>query len=328
MDANGVELPTWYEMDGSVLRQVVDAANAKAPVLFDPTYSFMSCLGHFSDLSAPEYLDMYGPSTDYGVCSVHGLFFARNDYLPVWAFETNVANDYGLIPVKQAGDCSVGSATGISFDFQLPCRAHDYCYDLRKAGFSGTVTDSGCDSAFLNLMRAHCNNRVFSGDCNTTADIYYLAVRLPNVVTEPDPALVYIQNRANLKCADVEGPSSLNGTPIQQWSCVGVANQIFRVWPAPGAAGLFQVRPVWIAGKCVRAAVFNVTQNTCIDSLQSERFRIQGALNQDQYSIRNQLDSFVDCWHVPSNSGTNGTNLIDPVCNDFSNWYIWRFFGA
>lgn len=35
--------------------------------------------------------------------------------------------------------------TGPFFDFQVPCKAHDYCYDLRKAGFSGTVTDDACD---------------------------------------------------------------------------------------------------------------------------------------------------------------------------------------
>jgi hypothetical protein len=329
VDATGHNVPTWYEVEGSILRQVVDATDAVAPIVFDPTYSTINCVGHWSDTGAGEYLDMY-LGNDFGQCPVNGMFIAANGYWPVWGFETNVANDYGKIILKQDGDCSspLGFDTGWAWDFQVPCKAHDYCYDLRKAGFSGTVSDGGCDGAFYRLMEAHCNNRVFSGDCRIVRDTYYLAVSAPWVVTDPNPGVVSMYNIETSKCADVEGPSSLDGTPIQQWSCLGVSNQKYRVWPAPGAPGLFQIRPYWISGKCARAAGTWVTQHTCYDSYTSEQFRIQGALNLNMYSIRSKWSNFADCWHVPGNSYANGTNLDDPTCNDYSYWYIWRLYSA
>lgn len=324
IDATGAEVPTWYGVEGTALRQFVDTTDAVAPVVFDPTYSTISCAAHYSNLNAAQYLNMYGPTDDFASCPVMGMFRAANPYRPAWGFETNVANDYGKIMLRQDGDCSPPAEdTGFAWDFQVPCRAHDYCYDLRKAAFSGTVSDGGCDRAFYDLMEAHCNNRVLSGDCRLVRDIYYLAVIAPGVVTDPNPGIVEIPNRETAKCADVEGPSPNDGTPIQQWSCVGVSNQRFRIHPAPNAPGLFHIKPTSITGKCVRATS-TVFQWTCSDTLLSERFRIQGALNEDMYSLRDALSSFGRCWHVPGNSYSNGTDLDNPTCNDLSYWYIWR----
>ncbi len=208
----------------------------------------------------------------------------------------------------------------------MPCKAHDYCYDLRKAGFSGTVTDQGCDDAFYWLMEAHCNNRVFAGDCRDVRDSYYFAVTRSGVVTDPNPGVVSIYNLSSYMCADVEGPAAGDDTPIQQWSCLNTSNQRYRVWPSPGAPGLFQFRPEWITGKCVDAWNW-VTQWTC-GEYTTQRFRIQGALGQDQYSIRNQYTNFANCWHVPNDSYANGTNLATPPCDDYNYWYIWRFYRA
>lgn len=277
VDASGRELPTWFEADGTTLRQVVDASAALAPVLFDPTYTSMNCSsGHYSALNAAQYLDQYSPNTDYGYCSVREMFLAANGYLPVWGFETNIANDYGLIPLREGGACSSSPDTGPAWDFQVPCKAHDYCYDLRKAGFSGTVTDQGCDDAFYWLMEAHCNDRVFAGDCRDVRDSYYFAVTRSGVVTDPNPGVVSIYNLGSYMCADVEGPAAGDDTPIQQWSCLNTSNQRYRVWPSPGAPGLFQFRPEWITGKCVDAWNW-VTQWTC-GEYSTQRFRIQGAL--------------------------------------------------
>ena len=329
MDSEGKELPTWYEVEGTELTQVVDASGASAPILFDPTYSSMSCSnGHYSSLTAWEYLDMYAPSTDYGFCSVSGMFYAANGYYPVWGFETNVANDYGWIPLRQSGGCSFSPDTGWAWDFQVPCKAHDYCYDLRKASFSGTVSDYECDTAFYFLMDAHCNNRVFQGDCNIVRDSYYLAVRVPSVVTNPNPGNVTIVNRGSFKCADVEGPSTAENTPIQQWSCVNVNQQRWRIWPASGYPGYFEIRSVF-SGKCVGATGYYnvVVQQACGSGIDYHRFRIQGALGLDQYSIRDGQSSYQNCWKSPQTSA-NGANLQNPTCNDYSNWYIWRIYGA
>ena len=82
--------------------------------------------------------------------------------------------------------------TGWAWDITLPCNAHDYCYDLREAGFSGTVSDAACDNAFYSLMETDFNNRVFGGDCRIIRNAY-TTVESPGVVTDPDPAAVQVK---------------------------------------------------------------------------------------------------------------------------------------
>jgi len=96
-DSAGVPLKTWFEVRGEVLVQLIDGTAATGEIFFDPTYTFMLCAnGYWSNLSAGQYLDVYGPNTDYGYCAPAGVFNARLGYSPVWAEETNVKNDYGL----------------------------------------------------------------------------------------------------------------------------------------------------------------------------------------------------------------------------------------
>jgi hypothetical protein len=321
LDASGRPLSTWYEVVDGGFRQVVDTSGAVPPVTFDPTYSAMNCSsGYWSWLTAGQYLDMYAANTDYGFCPIHGMFLAVRPYLPVWAFETNVANDFGLIPVRQDGDCTSSPDTGWAWDFQVPCKAHDYCYDLRVAGFSGTVTDNDCDVAFYWIMEAHCNNRVLSGDCRIVRDTYYLVVAAPGVVADPNPGLVSIRNFATNKCLDVEGPSSANGTPLQQWDCVGVSNQRFRI--SPVGSGLFQVTMTWISGRCA-ASSSTVTQQACSTSSTSQRLRIQGVSGSNIYTFRAEVAGFNECWKVPDSS-SNGVDLVDPTCNDGNGYFRWR----
>jgi len=279
-------------------------------------------------LTAYQYLDMYSASTDYHYCPVDGMFVATDGYYPVWGYETNIANDYKWIRLRQENGCTKSPDTGWAWDFQVPCKALDYCYDLRKATVSGIVSESACDIAFYYLMEAHCNDRVFGGDCRIVRDTYYSVVSAPGVVTNPKPGIVSMYNLGSYKCADVEGPYSADGTPIQQWSCVGVSNQKYRIWPAPNAPGLLQIRPYWISEKCARATGNQVTQHTCYDSDTSEQIYVQGALNGDMYSIRSRISSYRKFWHVLGNSTSNGTNLDDPTCNDYNYWYIWRINSA
>lgn len=74
-------------------------------------------------------------------------------------------------------------------------------YDLRKASFSGTVSDKDCDDAFNQLMKANCNDRSFINRqlCNATRATVYRAVRLGPVVTDPNPGVVVISNIASKK---------------------------------------------------------------------------------------------------------------------------------
>ncbi len=321
VDAAGEPVDTWYEASGSTLTQIVDARGRTGPFTFDPTYTTLNCAGYFSDRDSWFYLNT-SPS-DGAYCPVMGMFKAANNYTPVWGFETNVANDYGKIIIRQDGGCSNSPDTGWAWDFQVPCKAHDYCYDLRKASFSGTVSDSDCDSSFYWIMEAHCNNRLFSGDCRIVRNSYFAAVSLPWVVTNPNPQGVNIKSKATGKCVDLEGPSSANGTPIQQWSCVGVANQRWTIWPG-STPGYFRIQTHSAGNKYIR--VSNVVYQYALAGYSSMEFKIQGALNQDQYSIRSR-NKPNECWKVPV-SYTNGVNLIDPTCNDFSNWWIWRITDA
>lgn len=320
IDSEGRTVQTWYEVRAERLIQIIDGHAATGAITFDPTYTTLSCVGHYSDQDAFFYLNMW--QSDPGYCPVMGMFNspATNNYSPVWGWEANVANDYGKIAIKQGGDCSWGPDTGWAWDFQVPCKAHDYCYDLRKAGFSGTVTDGECDHWLYWLMEAHCNDRFFAFDCRLIRDSYKTAVSLPGVVTNPNPGLVEIRSRMTGKCADIEGASSADNTPIQQWSCVGVSNQRYKIWPAPNAPGYFHIKPSH-SNMCARALTDPV-QWSCVNTWDSERFRIQGALNQNQYSIRSKHHQ-NECWKVPL-SWSNSTDLVDPVCDDYNNWYIWR----
>ncbi len=203
----------------------------------------------------------------------------------------------------------------------------DLAHDLRVAGFSGTVSDEDCDNLFYYLMEAHCNDRAFliRTDCRLMRDAAFLAVSTPGVVSDPSPGLVEIRNVATGRCTDVEGPSTANNAPLHQWQCVGVSNQRFRIHPAPGSPGRFQIRAEH-SGKCARA-FSTVKQYDCVNGWNSERFRIQGALNQNKYSLRGAGDWYVSCWQVPGGF-SNGTDLAHPTCNDNSNWYIWRILRA
>ncbi|RMH78219.1 MAG: hypothetical protein D6683_07890 [Actinomyces sp.] len=323
LDADGEAVPTWFKADGTRLRQIVDTSAAALPVTFDPTYTTISCAGRWNDLVAYWYLNL--DPGDIAYCASSGMFIAANGYTPVWGFETNVANDFGKIALRQDGGCSNSPDTGWAWDFQVPCKAHDYCYDLRKASFSGTVSDNDCDLWFFWMMEAHCNDRFFSGDCRIIRDLYYAAVSLPGVVTEPNPGLVEIQNFGSSKCADIEGPSTADNTPIQQWSCVGVSNQRFRIWPAPGAPGYFQIKPQHASGLCARALTDPV-QWACSNTWNTQRFKLQGALNLDRYSIRSKYRE-NECWKVPT-SYANGADLEDPACFDTNNWYLWSINDA
>lgn len=328
VDAAGRDLPTWFEADGTVLRQMVDATAAEAPIVFDPTYSNVACLGHWSSGNAAFYMNTYPDDPAY--CTVYGMLSAQGGYTPVWGFEANLANDYGKLMIRQTGECSYLSDTGPNYDFQVPCKAHDFCYDLRRASFSGTVSDSDCDGWLYYFAEANCNDRsgFAADDCRFYRDSVYSAVTRSFVVADPSPGEVEFYNRGALNCADVEGPSFADGAPLQSWDCVGVANQRFRVWPAPGAPGFFHIKSVY-SGKCVRAltSTSSVTQQTCNDSFASMRMLIQGALNDNQYSLREQNPG-AHCWHVPGNSFSNGTNLDHPPCDDYDRWYLWRIFDA
>lgn len=221
------------------------------------SYSTIQCAGHFSSLTASQYLNL--TPTDPSSCAVSGMLQGAGKPLPVWGFDGNVAQEHGKVMVRESGECSGiwegGDIdypdTGFYWDFQVPCKAHDYCYDLRAASFSGTVTDDNCDDALSELADANCAPRGFSARqlCYAESDLISSAVRASFVVTNPSPGPVTIRNVQTAKCADVEGPSTAD-VPIQQWSSLSVNQQKWRIWPSAGYPGYFEIRSVY-SGKCV-----------------------------------------------------------------------------
>ena len=295
--------------------------NATVALLQQSSYTNVTCSGYFSNLNANEYLNL--SSIDVAKCPVRQMFYATNNYFPVWGYESNVANDYGKILVRQSGECTVISDTSASHDFQIPCKAHDYCYDLRKASFSGTVSDKDCDDAFNQLMKANCNDRSFINRqlCNATRATVYRAVRLGPVVTDPNPGVVVISNIASRKCVDVEGPSLATRTPLQQWKCKNINNQRFRIWPSAGASGYFEVRPVYPTNRCVSIAN-SVWIDPCNSNQYSQQVRIRGIAKKDEYIITSRIRP-RGCWHVP-HSTKDGLDLLNPYCNVQDSWSRWR----
>lgn len=210
------------------------------------TYAPVSCsYGYYADSwNAYAYLDMWPAPDDYGLCVPSSMFTARDGYLPFWGSEANVENDYGEIVIKQNGNCSPPALpTGLFLDFELPCKAHDYWYDLRKAGFSGTVSDNDCDGAFFYLMEAHCNDRFFCEQLPGHSGYLLLRRLTSRSGHRSDPAAVSIQALHSGQCADVPYSSTSFDVTYHRfvWRmgqkiCFGkptvefpVANFVFRV---------------------------------------------------------------------------------------------------
>ncbi len=233
VDAGGRDVPTWFEVDGTTLRQFIDTWGAQAPIAFDPTYSYLNCGDFQATRDAETYLNMQNDGDR--VCPIMGMFFASRGYRPKFGYETNVYREYGLVAVNEFGQCTWSPDTSTYFDFQVPCRAHDYCYDLRRAGFSATVSDEGCDIAFGKLMDAHCTHRgpLLILGCAEASAIYQAVVSTPEfVVADPEPFYARIQNSATFYCLNVEGAAGVSAVLIQ-YGCIDTPNGRFRIEPPP-----------------------------------------------------------------------------------------------
>ena len=285
------------------------------------SYSNVNCAGYFGNLSASEYLNL--SKSDSAKCPIRQMFRAANNYSPVWGYETNVAREYGKVLVRQSGACTVIPDTALSYDFQIPCKAHDYCYDLRKASFSGTVTDLDCDVVFYQLMDAHCKHRASGhrGFCNAVRNGAFSAVLTPPVVTDPNPGLVRFVNVASKRCLDVEGPSLALRTPLQIWSCKNVSQQKYRIWPSPGSPGYFQVKPLYPNNRC-SASVNSVWIDRCVNNANAQKIAIYGVGSKDEYTIHSRAMT-RNCWVVPPKYA-DGVDVRSSTCNALNSRYRWK----
>ena len=171
-DANGADVPVRQVFTDRGVELIVEpTAQTRYPVLADPTYVPVSCTTVTRGGSAATYL------RDTGACPYGVTFVWANGYWPVRA----AIQGGSMRVVRQAGSCTGVPDTGLWFDFQVPCRAHDYCYDLYRvrAPFDyAAVEKFDCDVEFLLAMVEHCNARTVEIPplCHETALTYFEGV--------------------------------------------------------------------------------------------------------------------------------------------------------
>ncbi len=327
-------------------------------------YQTLTCSSYSTDADARDYLDMDRDKYDRAVCPPPGLFLASpgtGDW-PSWGFQKSVADDYGKIVVEESGECSGPKDdwnidfpdTGLHWDFQVPCKAHDHCFDLIRAGLSGTISSNDCHSLMSDLMEADCNNRNFamSRICRAAKLKVHAAVKSFSGAS-PDPGAVRLVNIGTGLCADVDrsvlpsGHSSdglADGTVVLQWPCrtFNADNQQFRLHPSNEWPGYFQIQPEHSAGSymCVTVAGSSLVQKPCAGKLKEpppprplrtrptppppdevpisqQLFRFSAVSDDDEYTISSKATR-RSCWTVPSTDATTtprrGTRLVNAVC--------------
>ncbi len=335
-------------------------------------YHRLTCSSYSTDADARAYLDMDPDhKNDRAVCPPPGLFLASpgTDDWPVWGFQKSIADDYGKVVVEKSGECS-GPAdsigldfpdTGRVWDFQVPCKAHDHCFDLIRAGLSGTVSERDCDDRMNDLMRADCNNRSSRAQigCAWTRKWVRRGVTIASV--GPNPGIVRLVNVGSGLCADVDRSVLPNGqlsdgfddgTVVLQWPCrvVSAENQQFRLRPSTHR-GYFEIRPEHSIhlDKCITAVATTLVLATCERQAKSfsysqerpsspaQSFKITSVANSDRYIFTSKAHDRA-CWAALSRAVVNGgaymsgkgTGLLATYCTDSlpSQYQIWRIENA
>ncbi len=197
-----------------------------------PVYSRLDCRSYSASSNASTYLDFSGDDSK-PVCPPMGLFLALGErrrvvyreadhYYPVWADSPYHNEDYknsnadfgysnqGKIILRADGACSFIRDTFLHYDFQVPCKAHDYCYDLARAGLHRTTGTGRCDTVFRSLLISSCNNRflgssVEKGAC--TVEALFLTGAVQDVGVSPEPGRVRIRNVYTGKCLTMTSKS-------------------------------------------------------------------------------------------------------------------------
>ncbi len=244
-----------------------------------PDYSRLTCSDYKPGSTAEDYLD-FDEGDASPTCPPMGLFLALGErrrvvhreadyYFPVWA-DSHYHNEdhnnqnkdfgdrnHGKIIVRSGGDCSGLRDTDTEYDFQVPCKAHDYCYDLTRVGLHRTVGTGNCDRTFRELLSAHCYNRadVWILQCHSVAMRPKIGTQLAGV--SPEPGRVRIRNVSTGKCLALSVPwsrpprwssrwSSAGRVPVVQKSCAAgdVDQQFYVVQAGDAGSGNYVIKPV------------------------------------------------------------------------------------
>ena len=322
------------------------------------TYSGIDCKNNQATGTAAFYINMN--KSDDGQCPPLGIFYSSpsTGYLPVWGTHPNIEDDYGKVAVRHTGECSgpfsddgpdtpdAWSQWGYDFwDFQIPCKAHDYCYDLMRAGFSGTVNDKDCDDEWKRLMSAECEDRstagfslldrlVFSATiislagvlptaiglllvntpqqvCNSFKEIIYRAVRLGST-WNTSLGEVKVYNKGSDKCL-----SHL----MYQVNCYNYESEKFQFVPVPNKSGKFYIRlSGYSPARCIRTTISEVIQWSC-DRTETTMFELRTVDNKAQHTI--QVADKNWCLSIPETKASLSSVVLDTSCSKTDKWNIW-----
>lgn len=289
-------------------------------------------------------MDLYNPRSalnhnDPGNCPVLGMLHAIRDYSPKWAYNFAMYRKYGLVTVRQDGECSIVSSTGEYFDFLVPCQSHDYCYDLRRAGFDRTISDSDCDRVFYEMMKADCEVRshLEIEGCEKRAKRYGWGVKIPLLGTaDPRPGLVEIKNVRTNQCLTVPKSSQRDDVQLSQKQCTGTNNQQFRIKSLPDSSAgnaVFTIEPAHSHSRCIK--IYRKIQGTMIivtswkvvqwvcDTYtdDSMKLKIKSVDNQNIYTIRSSSNAIC----IKLNSSSTGSLVMGSRCDRSTSDYLYHW---
>lgn len=305
----------------------------------------MVCSNYAADQDARFYLN--ADKNQYGNCPVMGLFHAVRNYTPKLTYNHAVHSKYGLVSTREDGECSNVDSSGPSFDFLVPCQSHDYCYDLRRAGFSETVTDSDCDVIFAKMMDADCELRPDGQRtvCIATSLRYSHFVKTDLLgAAYKKPGLIQLRNvRTNL-CITVPNYSKNDGVRVIQQECRGNDNQIFRMHPlSESQIGevYFTIRPEhsqesWSRTnpskkRCLKLHTRNLTLLSSVHVVQGDcgitakdtmKFRLSSVSGNNIYHINTNKTQCLRPNFVSSDSNITSVSCFIVGNDSLSQWRI------
>lgn len=200
-----------------------------------------------------------------------------------------IVKAYGLVTVKPnppSDICSGGRENQADYyDRRVPCKAHDYCYDLIRFAVAPSLSESDCDDKFHDLMNSDCADRgnlkskCISGinipSVTSNPSLWNLGVQLIGIINSPliwaqgvrlvgidedevRPGVVMIKNVKTGMCVDVEEGSDEDGARLIQWPCEEDSGQIsknrqfrFNIKRDLDGDSYFHIKPEHQPGYCV-----------------------------------------------------------------------------
>ena len=245
-----------------------------------------------------------------------------------------------------------------TYDRRVPCKAHDYCWDLVRFTVAPGLSEDDCDRMFLYLMYSDCADREDMNDCRWFAELWEGSVSLAdnvnivsNLETQIAPGVVVIQNVETDMCVDVEDSSEEDSapliyedlTPLIQSPCTDDDGQIpprrqFRFHRMKlDKAWYFGISPAHRPNNCVSITTDNdiklrkppsPTRRRPIPApvcgISENLFVLENAVNsKDQYTIQSSSYSPDGC--LAPETSDEGSGLINEQCQEpTSRRHLWE----